>query len=92
MVRQALNSYEVELKSLREIESRLPCMYMYTLEWILYCKQMGINYFSGQQDVALQLQPLATNLHEFLQNLGPNSNVIILTLHMLHLTRELQAH
>ena len=92
LIRQALNSYEVELKGLREVESRLPWMCTYTLEWILYCKQMEINYFSGQHDVTLQLQLLATNLHELLQNPGPNSNLITLTLHMLHLTRELQAH
>lgn len=40
MVRQTLFSYEIELKNLRELESRIPWMCVYTVEWILYCKQM----------------------------------------------------
>jgi hypothetical protein len=53
---------------------------------------MEINYFCHTNDIALQLQLLSTNLHELLQNPGPNSNLITLTLHMIHLTRELQHH
>ena len=88
LIRDCLHDFEVRELPLRDAEKGLPWVCTYTVEWILFCKQIEINFLHDESENSydLQLELLRGNLTELLASPLENSNLITVTLQQIYVT------
>ena len=91
IVRTILHSYEFELKELTPLYEGMPWMCVYTVELVLFTKQIEINCFQNKVDLTLQASLIQENISTHVSDPLKYSNYITLQLFLLHYVQQLAA-